>query len=136
MVLAACSEMLTDEQGNASLISVFSALDVVFPENTEITSRALAPKPWKVVTIWNVEESELGKEYIHRLEIFTPDGEEFGNDSTLFITKTRSHNIRLSIPGLPIGVEGNIVLKAWLELLGLRSTPVHTYEISIRHRKP
>jgi hypothetical protein len=134
--IAACNDVLLDEQNNPTLVSVFCALDTAHAQGAKIDAGAIAPREWKIVTVWLADEADLGKTFTQRTKVMAPDGKEFGNASSDFKVAARSHNIRQNVIGMPVGVEGNIVISVWLEAENKKVSELYKYEISIRHRKP
>ena len=134
--MAACENILQDERVNPSLISVFSALDAgTTQEGGKIAPNAMSPKEWKIFTIWRAEDIDLRKTYTQKTVVIAPNGVEFGSGSDEFTLQSRSHWIKVGVNGMPVGVEGDVVIRTWLELAGKKATDVYTTEINIRHRK-
>src|SRR5436305_5604034 len=97
--------------GNPSIISLFSAFDVASPSGEPIRPNAIAPKQWKVFTMWSASDDEIGKDYTQKLSIYAPDGNEFGRSEMSFKMEKRAHTTKARVLGMPVGVEGNIVIK-------------------------
>jgi len=135
IAFVACETVLSDERNNPSLISVFSALDIGHVAGQAISPEAVSPQRWKVFTQWNADEADIGQEFTQKISIAAPDGREFGGAETDFKLETRSHNIKISVEGMPVGVEGNIVMKVWVKSGTKTITEIHTSEISIRHSR-
>jgi hypothetical protein len=133
--IAACNDVLLDEQNNPTLVSIFCALDTAHAQGATIDAGAIAPREWKIVTLWLADETDLGKTFTQKTVVMAPNGKEFGNASSDFTAAARSHNIRQNVSGLPVGVEGSIVISVWLESGKKKISDVYKYEISIRHRK-
>lgn len=134
-VLTACNQVLFDEQQAPSMIGVFVALDVLPPPDVEIQTNAMSPKEWVMCSMWLAEDNDIGKEFVHKMKVVSPNGADFGEGSEAFKMMTRSHTVRVHVSGLPVGHQGNIVVNVWLESNGEKVSPKHKYEISIYHRK-
>ncbi len=134
-VLAACHDVLIDDESNPTLVGVFCALDVTLPKGTDIPRNALTPKKWCVLSMWLAADSDLGRTFIQKMQIFLPDGNEFGGGSEEFTLSKRSHTMKMRVSGFPIGVQGEVVIKLWLESLATKVTAVHEYRIHINHLK-
>ena len=134
-LLAACDNVLLDDDQNPTLVSVFCALDAANQGGGEIPNNALAPKIWFVLSMWFAEQNEIGKSFTQKIQIVLPDGSEFGSGSEEFTMVKRSHTLKIRVVGLPIGYEGKITVKAWLESLNTHISDTHEYEIDIRHKR-
>jgi hypothetical protein len=133
----ACNEVLLDDYNNPSLISVFIALEAKHKKDEEIDPRSMAPRPWTVFTMWLAEDkTDLGKKYTQKLVIETPDGREFGDNTEDFTMVKEAHTIRTKVAGFPVGVEGKVLMKVWIEdAMGTRITKIRKSRINVKHVK-
>jgi len=124
-----------DDEQTPTLVGVLGALDAANQTGGEIPKDALAPRIWMVFTLWIAEQGDIGKTFTQKIEIFTPDGKLFGNSQDDFQMSNRSHNVKMRVHGLPIGLEGRIIIKTHLESLATKVTEVHESFIDIRHKR-
>jgi hypothetical protein len=135
-LFGAGSDVLLDDEQNPSLISAFCALDIGTANNAEIPENAVGPKQWMVLSMWLTESAEeIGKTFTHQLIIIAPNGKEFGNATEKITMDKRSHTVKMRVNGMPIGVEGRMIVKVWLESDGRKVTSVYEYPIDLRHLK-
>ncbi len=120
-VFAACEKVILDQAGVPSLISLFTKLKMLLPDQpVEIPSNAVAPKEWAVFASWDRLPADEGKEFNQCLQVIYPDGKVFFENRDLkFVMKPgeRQHNA-VSILGLPIGQKGDYTIRMWLENKG------------------
>jgi hypothetical protein len=131
----ACNEVLLDDYENPSLISVFIALEATNVTGEPIPRKSLGPRNWTVFTMWLAEAGDIGKTFTQQLIIETPDGLEFGNNTEKFKMDKAAHTIRTRVAGFPIGVEGNVLMKVWVEVAGKRITRIRKSRINVKHVK-
>lgn len=135
MHFVACSEVLLDDYDNPSLISVFLALEVADKKGEPIDPKSMAPKTWTAFTMWLAEPGDIGKTFTQKLVIETPNGIEFGTNTENFTMTKAAHTIRTRVAGFPIGVEGNVVMKVWIEVAGKRISRIRKSRINVKHVK-
>lgn len=134
-MLAACSEVLSDDRDTPSLIGVFAGLDVLPPPNSEIQPNALSPKSWVMFSLWLAESNDIGREFTQKMQITTPDGVGFGESSQEFKMTALTHTLKIAINGMPVGMPGKLTVEVWVESHQLKVTDKHRYEITIQHSK-
>jgi hypothetical protein len=130
---AACGQILQDDKGNASAIQVFAARVIVPHAGQEIAANAFMEIPWYILSVWTISESEIQKNYVLKCVILLPDGEAFGGVNLPFTTITRSHTLKLSIPGLPVGKPGEFTIKLWIEQDGKKITDDFAFPFLLLH---
>jgi len=135
MHFVACNEVLLDDNNNPSLISVFIALEVAHNKSEAIDPKTMASRTWTVFTMWLAEAGDIGKTFTQKLVIETPNGLEFGSNTEVFKMDKAAHTIRTRVAGFPIGIEGNVLMKLWLELSGKRITKIRKSRINVKHVK-
>jgi hypothetical protein len=131
----ACNEVLLDDNNNPSLIGVFIALEAKHNRDEVIDKKSMAPRAWTVFTMWLAEAGDIGKTFTQKLVIETPNGLVFGNNTEVFKMDKAAHTIRTRVAGFPIGVEGDVVMKVWVELSGKRITKIRKSRINVKHVK-
>jgi hypothetical protein len=135
MHFVACNEVLLDDHNNPSLISVFIAMEAAHNQGEPIGAKSMAPKNWTVFTMWLAEEGDIGKNFTQKLVIETPNGIEFGTNTEDFTMDKAAHTIRTRVAGFPIGIEGNIVMRVWIEVAGKRISRIRKSRINVKHVK-
>lgn len=135
MHFVACNEVLLDDYDNPSLISVFLALEATNTKGEPIPPKSIGPRNWIVFTMWLAEAGDIGRTFTQKLVIETPDGIEFGNNTEKFTMAKAAHTIRTRVAGFPIGVEGNVLMKVWLEVAENRITKIRKSRINVKHVK-
>jgi hypothetical protein len=134
LFLVPCDKVLTDEENLLSIITVLETVNISVPLGQELPRDAMATNPWHVVIQWLTTREEAQKEYEHKLQIFAPDGNEFGGSITRFTVTEQLHRHVAEIPGFPIGVEGECVVKLTIREVGTEEwSPVIEYPIHIAH---
>jgi hypothetical protein len=133
MHFVACNEVLLDDSDNPSLISVFIALEAMHNKGEAINPKAMGPRNWTVFTMWLAEAGDIGRKFTQKLMIETPAGLDFGNNTEEFTMVKAAHTIRTRVAGFPIGVEGNVLMKVWLEAAGNRITKIRKSRINVKH---
>jgi len=86
--------------------------DAPLPEN------AISPARWAVFTLWQHTPEEKDIEFVQRTEVLSPSGEKFAEITTTFkITENEDLQSKnhVEILGLPIGTEGFLKIRVWLE---------------------
>jgi hypothetical protein len=134
-VFLTCDKVLLDDDQNPSAIGIFSAIMVGDPSGAAIPENALSPKEWSVLTQWRADTGDSSKEFVQKSTIANPKG-EFGKSEEPFSLKGLSHTIKLKVPGMPVGVPGNITIKVWLESAGKRVTEDFTQTVTVSHMPP
>lgn len=135
-VFAACNDVLFDDQANPSLINVFIALEVAHPRDIQVDKKSMAPRPWSVFTMWRAEKDDIGKQFTQKVLVLTPDGEEFGHGSESFTMEKVAHSVRIKVAGFPVGIEGEVIVKVWLEVNGKRVSHFKKQYINVHHISP
>ena len=124
-----------DKDGSPSLIVLFQNLATESQDGQEIPRNAIAPKEWALFTRWKFEEADKGKTFIQIVQINWPDGSEFKRSDVPFATTDLIHQVTMNIIGFPIGQEGRIQLKLWLESDSHRVGVEHSFWLNVTHKK-
>ena len=135
MILTACERVIIDRQSSLpSLINIFQRMNVQTGD-TPPPSNAVSPQRWAVFALWVHTPDEREIEYVQRTEIFDAAGTKFADSTTLFkITdaddlQSKNH---LDVLGMPIGPEGFVKVRVWLE--GIANT-TGEYQFALKHIK-
>jgi hypothetical protein len=118
MMLAACERVIVDRVTSLpSLINIFQRMDIQ-RQDAPLPENAVAPTRWAIFTLWQHSPEEKGIEYTQRTEIICPSGMKFSEATSKFrISETddlQSKN-HIDMFGLPIGTEGFLKVRVWLE---------------------
>jgi hypothetical protein len=116
-VFAICEKVITDASGVPSLIGLFNKITAATAPGAEIPASAVAPKEYAIFTSWDVEPSDIGKEYTELYEMFYPDGSQFGERNRLKVAMGhgKRSNCSANAYALPIGQAGLYTVRTWLE---------------------
>jgi hypothetical protein len=137
LALVACEKVLIDSAGNPTLVVVMERIEVELPEGTSFQENIAAPKEWAVFTIWKLKEDESpGQNYRHVTEIVAPGKDTPRQKITAdFQFKDKIHKVHHNMFGIPVGAEGTIFAKVWLELPGGPIvTDVYSYPVQIIYK--
>ena len=86
--------------------------------------------------MWRAEAGDIGKEFTQHMKILLPDDTEFGFGTEKFKMEKAAHSIQMRVQGFPIGIEGDVVVKIWLEVGTQKVTKITNYLINVLHVKP
>ena len=134
-VLVACNQVLFDDEVAPSFIGVFVAIDVLPPPDVEILPNAQNPKQWFVCSMWLAEDKDMNQVFTQKVKVTMPNSIVFGEAAEQFKMDRRSHTVKVQIPFMPVGAQGNLAVDVWLESETRKVADVHRYEINIYHRK-
>src|SRR5260370_10196220 len=138
LVFAPCEKVIIDHKGNPSLISLMQKITVQIPAGDleKLPPTAMAPMTWYVFTHWLIEENEMGREFVQRVDVVLPNKEVLaGKGSSITFKPTDpAKNImqnNVTLMGLPVGRSGPITVNLWVEENGAAITEVHTYPLIV-----
>jgi len=132
-IFALCEKVIMDEQKNPSLISLMENLDVD-PREGKIPKNAVIAKEWAIFTQWQLSDDEQEKPFHQVIHAFWPDGTEFNKTiHSLPTQQAEVKQINMAVVGLPIGQEGKITVKLWLELESKPVTETFFKTLKITH---
>jgi hypothetical protein len=131
-----CDKVIIDEVGVASLITLFST--VTLSMAGEIPSDALAPKEWAIFAIWDYESADEGKEYNQVVQLLLPDRTSFLERlETKFVMRPgRKQQIKNPVLGFPVGQQGNVTVRLWLEHAGNVIFEARPILLEVKHAPP
>jgi hypothetical protein len=135
-IIAACSKVLIDANGNATLIEILHTLSFSVVKNVALPPNAAAPKEWSFFTMWEAELEDLDKPHIQIVQILLPDGTEFttGKISVKLESADKLvHQTTVNILGFPIGKEGAVTINTWLELNDKKISETYSYKLNVKH---
>jgi hypothetical protein len=121
-LLVSCERAIVETDTKAvSLITLFTGMKVFLPTGQPPPepppANAVAPREWSVVTGWDPNEADEGKEFVQHLEVFLPDGKPFIKNSEMKFQMERDkrHYNTPRIFGFPVGQKGKCLVQVWLE---------------------
>src|SRR2546426_656904 len=130
-IFAVCEKVIMDENKNASLIVLIENINVA-PGQEKIPRDAVTPKEWAIFTQWVLSEEEQDKPFVQIMQALWPDGTEFNKTSHPLPTqKVAVKQLNMGVVGMPVGQEGKITLKLWLELESSPVTEVFVKNLNI-----
>jgi hypothetical protein len=114
-VFAVCEKVILDQGGVASLISLFTRVNLSLP--ADIPGNAIAPKEWTIFTSWDWEPEDEGREYKQVIQILYPDGSPFlaSVEQRFVVQRNTKHQINAPVLGFPIGQSGIYTIRMHLE---------------------
>lgn len=113
----ACEKVILDQDGVASLIGLFNKLALTPQKAQEIPKNAVAPKEWAIFSAWDTEPGDELKEYVFCMQMLYPDKSQFGekNRNKMKVELNKRSQVKINIPGFPIGQSGFYTIRAWIE---------------------
>ena len=135
MLLTAAEKVLIEDSGNASLLNVLSTIEIKHTGGGQIPENALSPKEWAVFAVWKAEKGDKGKTFKQHTKVIAPNGVEFGASTSEWVMEKPSQNIRLNVPGMPVGKAGDLTITISLEANGKKIGSDYSYAISLIHAK-
>ncbi len=131
-IIAACDRVIFDRVGIASLINIFQRLEIA-ASPTAYPAEAVSPIRWSVFTQWHHQPVAPGTPYTQHAEVLKPNGEVFIETRLPFLTDDNPYTRhQLEIMGLPLGHEGTVTVRVWLD--GLPDS-MGEYYIDLKYTK-
>lgn len=132
-IFAVCEKVIMDEHKNPSLIVLIENINVGSREE-KIPRNAVTPKEWAIFTQWIFQEEEQDKPFVHIVQVFWPDKTEFNKiTSPIPIERAAVKQMNLRIVGMPVGQEGTVTVKLWLELESQPASEVFIKNLYVKH---
>ena len=104
LLFAACEKVIVDQANVISLISLLQEVNLEIPPDVALPAEAkLAPMMWNILSIWEQEPGDQGKDFEQRIAITLESGEtivEIANAP--FQMKARQHRNIGRVVGIPI----------------------------------
>jgi hypothetical protein len=135
-IIAACSKVLIDANGNATLIELLDTLSFSVLKNVTLPPNAAAPKEWSFFTMWQAAIEDLDKSHIQIVKVLLPDNTEFTTGKIPIKLESKDklvHQTTVNIVGFPIGKEGTVTINTWLELDREKISETYSYKINVKH---
>ncbi len=136
LVFAPCSDVIISRGGNLSLITVLENLNLTLFQEVESLQDALVPRPWKVVTILESVDEEVGTSFDHRIVVTSPNGETIaGGESLDILVRDKWQHVIAEFPGFPAAPEGEYRVKGYVRPSGTkRWKQIASYPVVVKHR--
>jgi len=140
LTFGVCRNAIVDSENNAvSLISLVNNLTLLVQVDQVIAPDMNSPIEWAVVTAWLRHEEDIGKAFVQRHLLITPDGNtvehlaaQFNFDAT---TEAKIKTAVTKAVGFPIGQVGEVKLRVELQEVGSeRWTAFADYPIQVTHQ--
>jgi hypothetical protein len=120
LILTPCEKVIQDQTSGPSLIATFQEFGAVIPTAADLPVDAVLPKEWCIFVLWELQPEERDRQYFVRTQIAWPDGKDYID--TRFLLRSVADKAYMSsiqkISGFPIGQNGTLHIKIWLELDG------------------
>jgi hypothetical protein len=115
-ILAACEKVIYDQEGPASIISIFESMRFQL-QNAPLPDKAIAPNQWAVFTLWEPLPDDTGIPFTQIVRIYAADGTLFVENEHTFVNVPGSLQVRvrINIRSLPIWQEGKVEVKVFLK---------------------
>jgi hypothetical protein len=116
-VYLACEKVIMGTDGVASLIALFSKINVVIAAGVEIPANAAAPKEWAVFSQWDPEPGDEHREYFLCMELLYPDKSRFSEiqRTKVPVERNKRSQVIMQVNGFPIGQSGEYTVRSWIE---------------------
>ena len=137
-MFVACEKVIVDANGAASIINLLQAVKLGRTPGANaplLPPNAVVPKEWALAALWYVPKEYLDRQFVQMFEILWPDGTEFAKNLLPFKTTDRDTSLNyLNINAMPLGQEGALQIKAWVEEPnGTIVTDIAEFSISVKH---
>lgn len=134
--IIACEKVITEaETGVVSAIAMFTKLKASLPERPP--ENAVVPKEWALLTAWDPESGDEGKQFVQCIEMLFPDGKPFTENGRLpfKIEPIQRHFNTVKLLGFPIGQAGKCEVRMWLELEGKAISEKTSIFLLVEHQE-
>ena len=90
--------------------------------------------------MWEASKDEFDIEYMQRLTINWPDGNELTSQTYTFQfgipeRDRPKHSNAMRVIGFPIGQSGDVSLRLWVEREGATVSDIFTYNFAVKHNR-
>lgn len=143
LIFAPCEKVILDKAGNPSLISIMQNVHITVPDGETVPDNAVSPKEWFVFTHWLASDEDMGVTLSQKTQVILPDGKVFGDPP---VTSSASFKVDdpekriiqnlVTLLGFPVGREGPISVRAWIEDEGGKAiTDVLNYPLKVIYER-
>lgn len=129
------------QDNTVSLITVFETVNIALPAEAEknLPEGAQVPITWEILSQYQYQPDDEGKEYFQKIVVTMPDGKETHNiESALGVIEKDVKNARhlARIAGFPISVPGTATIKLFLKEKDSDYIEIAQYPIYITRNIP
>jgi hypothetical protein len=118
-----CDRVITDTEGQTSLIGLFNELTVVLMDPmAQPPGDAVAARDWAIFTSWEKSSEDDGKEFHQDIQLLYPDGTPFSPEMDypfVILADKRFQNVIAKSRGFPIGKPGRYTISMKLRSNGI-----------------
>lgn len=135
LLFAPCERVITDEQGNVSLIVLLSAIRIGL-NLAEIPQKAVIPMRWDIITMWWRSPEDSGAKFEQHVELVSPDEKVLITNTAKFgLVEADTHRHVARIQGFPMPrLAGRCFLRLYVreDREGIdRGEPVAIYPLTV-----
>jgi hypothetical protein len=112
-----CEKVIFSKDDVASLVSLFTRININSNPGAEIPANAVIPKEWAIFSSWDSGPGDDKKDYFHCTKFIYPDGTQFGDvvKSRVQIQSDKRAQVAVQLNGFPIGQTGRFTIATWIE---------------------
>ena len=123
LLFAPCEKViLSGDDNTISLISVLQEIYVFVPKDLQLPADALMALKWYGFAMWQIESSELEKQFEQYMQLFLPDGTPWQPQNLLLVqpipTDKPSHRVINRFDQFPIFQFGEFTLRVFYRVVG------------------
>lgn len=136
IVFCACEKIIIDRTtGGHSLIGIMISAEARFAGTPPaLPPNAVVPNMWFVYAMWETSTEDIDRPCEQVLEVDWPNGERFIHNRLSFTPdKTLRVQNSVGMVGFPLGQNGDLRIRAWIEREGESVSSVAEYQVSVKH---
>jgi hypothetical protein len=114
----ACEKVIAEQSGPISAISMFQKMKIQLLPGVPLPEKAVSANRWFVLTMWELNHDEIGKDFAQIIRVLAPDGAIFAEHEQTFRSddpEDRYNKLGIQFNMLPIWNEGEVQVKVWLK---------------------
>lgn len=141
LFLVPCSNVIMAQDNTVSLITVFETVNIALPVGAEdnLPEGSQIPITWDILSQYQLQPEDRGKEFFQKVVITMPDGKETHNiESALAgydgVAKNTRHLVKIT--GFPISTPGTATIKLFLKEEGSDYSEIAQYPVYITRNTP
>ncbi len=140
--LLPCEKVIIDKDGAHSLINVMQSAAVVLqqqqpnqsPVNMPVPNNAIMNMTWWIFSVWKPAIEDVGRSFEQVYQLYLPAGEKFAEHRLPFTQKDdRMQQTTFYYLGFPVGQEGELKIRSWLDSEGQRVSDIMETSVRIDH---
>lgn len=129
------------QDNTVSLITVFETVNIALPPEAEegLPENAQVPLTWEILSQYQYQPEDKGKEYVQKVVVTMPDGKETHAIESILATydgvaKNMRHLVRIA--GFPISKQGTAIIQLFLKEKDADYVEVAQYPVYITRNLP